>query len=152
MTISNDLEFKAALGSLTPRERRQAAALLVRQVLDLTDDARVKAGLDLAERADAGDAEFAAAAAAVNSARVASYTQCGRDTNWACQAGHFVARAAQQCVKPEITPTDAWDATMQARMARICQTIAAGEGTSNREAEAQYGALESYLQNKDRKS
>lgn len=149
MAISNDLELKSALGALGPRERRQATALLVRQVLDLTDDARVKAGLDLAERDSAGDAEFTAAASAVNSARVASYTQCGHDTNWACQAGHFVARAAQECVKPEVDADDAWQAAMQARMARICQHIAAGEGTSNREAEAQYRALDAYLQSRE---
>jgi hypothetical protein len=148
MTISNDIELKAALGSLSPRQRRQAAAMLVRQALDLTDDARVKAGLDLAERDNAGDAEFAAAATAVNSARVASYTQCGHDTNWACQAAHFVARAAQECVNPEISANNAWQAAMQARMARICQAIALGEGTSNREAESQYRALEEYLQAK----
>lgn len=148
MTIRNDIELKAALGSLSARQRRQAAALLVRQALDLTDDARVKAGLDLAERDNAGDSEFAAAASAVNSARVASYTQCGHDTNWACQASHFVARAAQECVKPEISAGGAWEAAMQARMARICQHIAAGEGTSNREAEAQYRALEEYLKAK----
>ena len=152
MAINDDLEFKSALGSLSPLERRQAAALLVRQVLDLTGDTRVKAGLDLAERTDADASQFAAAASAVNSARVASYTQCGHDTNWACQAGHFVARAAQECVKPAISAGEAWEAAMQARMARICQHIAAGEGTGNREAEAQYRALESYLQNKDRKS
>ena len=152
MAINDDLEFKSALGSLSPLERRQAAALLVRQVLDLTGDTRVKAGLDLAERTDADASQFAAAASAVNSARVASYTQCGHDTNWACQAGHFVARAAQECVKPEISASEAWEAAMQARMARICQHIAAGEGTGSREAEAQYRALEAYLQNKDRKS
>lgn len=148
MTISNDTDLKSALGALSPRQRRKAAAMLVRQALDLTDDARVKAGLDLAERDYAGDAEFAAAATAVNSARVASYTQCGHDTDWACQAAHFVARAAQECVKPEIGTNDAWQAAMQARMARICQAIALGEGTSNREAEAQYRALEAYLQEK----
>lgn len=148
MTINSDLELKSALGLLSSRERRRAAAMLVRQVLDLTDDVRVKAGIDLAERVDAGDAEFAMAATAVNSARVASYTKCGRDANWTCQAGHFVARAAQECVKPEISGDDAWQAAMQARMARICEHIASGEGTSNREAEAQYRALESYLKGK----
>jgi len=80
---------------------------------------------------------------------VASYTQCGHDANWTCQASHFVARAAQECVKPEVNASGAWEAAMQARMARICQTIAAGEGTSNREAEAQYRALDEYLKAKD---
>jgi hypothetical protein len=148
MAISNDKEFKAALAALDNCDRRQATAYLIRQALDLTQDARVKAGLDLAVRCDASEMEFSTAAAGVNSARVASYTQCGHDANWTCQAAHFVARAAQECVKPEVSAGEAWEAAMQARMARICQHIAAGEGTSNREAEAQYRALEDYLQAK----
>ena len=148
MPITNDQEFKAALAALDNCSRRQATAYLIRQALDLTPDSRVRAGLDLAVRCDASEAELAVAAAGVNSARVASYTQCGHDANWTCQASHFVARAAQECVKPEISASGAWEAAMQARMARICQAIAAGEGTSNREAEAQYRALEDYLKAK----
>lgn len=152
MTIGNDQEFKAALAGLAAGQRRQAAAMLVRQTLDLTADPRVKAGLELAGRAEPGEAELTVAAAALNSARVESFTQCGHDADWASQAGHFVARAAQECVKREVTLADAWEAAMQARMARICQSIAAGEGTSNREAEAQYRALEGYLKTKGQAS
>jgi len=146
MAISNDKEFKAALAALDHCQRRQATAYLVRQALDLTQDSRVKAGLDLATRCDADAAELATAAAGVNSARVASYTQCGHEASWTCQAAHFVASAAQHCVRPEVSAGGAWDAAMQARMARICQAVARGEGTSNREAEAQYRALDDYLQ------
>ena len=145
MPITNDKEFKAALATLDNCGRRQATAYLIRQALDLSPDPRVRAGLDLAVRCDASEAELAVAAAGVNSARVTSYTQCGRDANWTCQASHFVARAAQECVKPEVSANGAWEAAMQARMARICQSIAMGEGTSNREAEAQYRALDEYL-------
>jgi hypothetical protein len=152
MTISNDKEFKAALAALDNCSRRQATAYLIRQALDLTPDSRVRTGLDLAVRCDANEAELATAAAGVNSARIASYTQCGHDANWTCQASHFVARAAQECIKPEISAGGAWEAAMQARMARICQHIAAGEGTSNREADAQYRALEAYLQSKENAS
>lgn len=152
MPITNDQEFKAALANLSGRERRRAAALLVQQALDLSVDARVQAGLDVAMRAEPGETELAVAAAAVNSARVASYTQCGHDTNWTSQAGHFVARAAQECIKLELSLAEAWEAAMQARMARICQHIAAGEGTGNREAEAQYRALEAYLNTTEDKS
>jgi hypothetical protein len=145
MHISNDQELKTALDSLSGQQRRQAAVALVQQAFDLSNDPRVKSGLEVAARANASDAELAVAAAAVNSARVASYTQCGHDTNWANQAGHFVARAAQVCVKAEVSPAEAWEAAMQARMARICQHLAVGEGTSNQEAEAQYRVLEVYL-------
>ena len=44
MAIANDREFKAALAALNDCQRRQATAHLVRQALDLTDDARVRAG------------------------------------------------------------------------------------------------------------
>jgi len=148
MAIANDKEFKAALAALDGCRRRQATAHLVRQALDLTQDSRVKAGLDLAMRCDADEAELATAAAGVNSARVATYTQCGHEASWTCQASHFVASAAQHCVRPAVSASGAWEAAMQARMARMCQSIAAGEGTSNRESEAQYRALEEYLQAK----
>jgi len=148
MTISNDKEFKAALAALDSCRRRQATAHLVRAALDLSHDSRVRDALEMAVRCDADEAELATVAAGVNSARVASYTQCGHDANWTCQAAHFVARAAQECVKSEISANGAWEAAMQARMARICQAIAAGEGTSNREAEAQYRALEEFLESK----
>jgi hypothetical protein len=149
MTISNDKQFKAALAALNDAERRHMATLLVEQVLDLCDDSRVRGALDLARRADAGSAELSVVAAGVNSARVESYTQCGHDTNWTCQAGHFVARAAQECVKPVVDLTAVWEAAMQSRMARICQTLAAGEGTDNHDAEAQYRALEAFLKAKE---
>ncbi len=83
MTISNDKEFKAALAKFNDAERRRVATLLVQQVFDLSGDPRVKGGLELAGRADVGSAELAVAAAGVNTARVESYTQCGRDTDWA---------------------------------------------------------------------
>jgi hypothetical protein len=148
MTISNDKEFKAALAKLDDGDRRRIATLLVQQVLDLSGDPRVKGGLELAGRPDVGSAELAVAAAGVNTARVESYTQCGRDTDWAAQASHFVARAAQECVKPAVDLAAAWEAAMQARMARMCKTLAAGEGTDNREAEAQFQTLEAFLKAK----
>jgi hypothetical protein len=145
MSISNDREFKAALAKLGDVQRRQVAAHFVQQVFDLSNDPRVKAALDLAGRADASAAELSVAAAGVNTARVESFTQCGRDTDWHSQASHFVARAAQECVKPEVDLSDLWEAAMQSRMARICKALAAGEGTKDREAEVQYQALETIL-------
>ncbi len=37
---------------------------------------------------------------------------------------------------------------MQARMARMCKTLASGEGTDNREAEAQYQVMDEFLKAK----
>lgn len=148
MNIANDKEFKAALAALGGLDRRQAAAHLVRQVFELSGDPRVKGALDLAARTDVSEAELSVAAAGVNTARVESFTQCGRDADWKAQASHFVARAAQECIKSDVDLGSAWEAAMQARMARICEALAAGEGTGNREAEAQFEALAAFLKAK----
>jgi hypothetical protein len=146
MAISNDKEFKAALAALPAPIQRQVAARFVERVYPLSNDVRVKAALDVARRPDISDAELTVVAQAANTARVESFTQCGRETDWTAQAGHFVAKAAVACVKPaEAGDNLAWDAAMQARMARTCQTVAEGTGTENREAEEQYRILDAYL-------
>ena len=146
MAITNDKEFKAALAGLPIAQQRQLAARMVQRVLGLSGDARVKAALDAAARADISEGELAMAAQSANSARVESFTQCGRETDWGAQAGHFVAKATVSCVGQATPGSDlAWDAAMQARMARTCETVATGEGTANNEAEAQYRILEEFL-------
>ena len=145
MAIQNDKDFRAALAALPITGQRQVAAQFVRQVLDLCGDVRVKAALATAERADISDAELVLVAQSAHSARVESYTQCGRDTGWAPQAGHFVAKAAEACVRAAGGDNLAWDAAMQARLARTCQTVAEGIGTENNEALAQHQILDTFL-------
>jgi hypothetical protein len=146
MAISNDKEFKSTLAGLSTAQQRQVAARFVQQVYALSNDARIKSALDAASRVDIADAELALASQAANSARVESFTRCGKETDWSAQAGHFVAKAAVACVKPaEAGDNLAWEAAMQARMARTCQTVADGSGTDNREAEEQYRILEVFL-------
>ncbi len=146
MTLSNDKDFKAALAGLSTAQQRQVAARFVQRVFVLSNDVRIKAALDVAGRADISDAELTVMYQAANTARVESFTQCGKETDWSAQAGHFVAKAAVACVKPaEAGANLAWDAAMQARMARTCQTVADGAGTENREAEEQYRILEAFL-------
>jgi hypothetical protein len=145
MAITNDREFKAALAALSVAQHRQLAARFVQRVFPLSNDVRVKAALEVAARDDISEAELTVVAQAANSARVESFTQCGRETDWAAQAGHFVAKAAVACVRTAETGDNlAWEAAMQARMARTCETVASGEGTENREAEEQYRILEDF--------
>jgi hypothetical protein len=134
MAISNDSEFKAGLNALSVAQQRQVAARLVESVLPRCQDARVKSAV------------AAAPFQAAKSASVESFTQGGREGDWAPQAGHFVAEAAMACVKAA-EPDDnlAWDVPMSARMARTCETIAAGTGTENREAAAQHQILTEFL-------
>jgi hypothetical protein len=146
MTIRNDRDFKATLAGLPDAQQRQVAARFVRRVFPLSNDFRIKAALELAERADIDQAELASAHHAAKAACVESYTQCGHECNWNSQAGHFVAQAAVACIRPATEGDNlAWDAAMQARMARTCATVADGAGTENREAEEQYRILEAYL-------
>lgn len=147
MAIANDKEFKAKLGELSAEQQRQVAARFVQRVFGLSNDVRVKAALEVASRPEISDAELTVVTAAANTARVESFTQCGKETDWAAQAGHFVAKAAVACVSPATAGSNiAWDAAMQARMAKTCETVATGEGTENREAEEQYRILEDFMQ------
>ncbi len=148
MAISNDSELKAALHGLSTTQQRQVAARFTESVLALSSDPRVVGAVTAAKRPDITDPELAAMYQAAKTASVESYTQCGRECDWAVQAGHFVSKAATACVQPaEAGSSLAWEAAMQARMARMSETIATGEGTENREAEAQYRILEAFLNN-----
>lgn len=146
MTISNDSEFKASLSGLPRARQRQVAARFAENVLVLYPDARVKGAINSAKRTDITDAELAAAFQSAKSASVESFTRCGHECDWNDQAGHFVAEAGLACVQPaEPGGNPAWDAAMQARMARTCETIAVGRGTDNAEATAQYRILAEFL-------
>ncbi len=146
MSIQNEKEFKAALAALPLARQRQIAAAFGQHVMDLCQDVRVKNALAAAARADITTEELVMMAHSAHSARVESYTQCGRDTGWVPAAGHFVSRSAECCVRAaaEGDPV-AWEAAMQARLARTCQTVADGVGTDNDEAAAQYQLLETFL-------
>lgn len=145
MAINNDTEFKTVLGKLPVALQRQLAASFTDNVLALCNDARIAGAVSAARRPDITDIELAALYQAAKSASVDSYTQCGKETDWGAQAGHFVAEAAMSCVAPVNDGVNlAWNAAMDARMARTCATIASGEGTANREADAQYRLLEQY--------
>jgi hypothetical protein len=142
MTIDNDSDFKAALGDLSRAAQRLVAARFVENVLALSGDPRVKSTINLAKRTDIIEDELAAALQSARAASVDSFTQCGHECDWKKQSGHFVAEAALSCVKPTVAGSNpAWDAAMHARMARTCASIAAGAGTGNDEAAAQYRIL-----------
>lgn len=142
----NDKDFKAELGALPIAHQRHVAAQFVQRVLPLSNDFRLKAAIDLAQRTDISDAELASAYQSANTARVESFTRCGKETDWAAQAGHFVAKAAVACVRPATEGENlAWEAAMSARMARTCETVATGEGTENSEAQEQYRILGAFL-------
>jgi hypothetical protein len=143
MAITNDSEFKTALGKLPRAAQRQVGARFTESVLALCKDARVKHAISTAMRDNITDDELAAAFDSARKASVDSFTQCGKECDWNSQAGHFVAEAALACLKPGANP--AWEAAMHARMARTSESIATGQGTENAEAAAQYRILSEFL-------
>ncbi len=146
MAINNDKDFKAALNGLSTAQQRLLATRFTESVLPLSSDLRVAGAVSAAKRPDITEVELIALYQAAKTASVESYTQCGRECDWASQGGHFVSKAAVACVKPfEAGDNPAWDAAMHARMARTCQTVADGSGTDTREAEVQYRLLEAFL-------
>lgn len=149
-SITNDTEFKNALNQLTLAQQRRVAALFVESVLTLCDDHRVKNALNATKITEITPDELAAVYRAAKAASIERFTQCGKDVNWLGQAGHFVAAASVACVTPEnqIKSTDniAWTAAMHGRMARTCETIAAGKGSENQETQQQYQILTRFLE------
>jgi hypothetical protein len=117
MAIGNDKEFKAALAGLPVAKQRQVASRFVQRVFDLSNDVRVKAALEVAGRPEISDAELTVVSSAANTARVESFTQCGKETDWAAQAGLFVAKAAVACVGAPSARQQPWPGTRPCRRA-----------------------------------
>jgi hypothetical protein len=148
MAITTENAFRSALDQLLPPQQRYAAALFVENVLPLSQDPRLHGVINAAKRADITTDELIAMHHAAKSASVDTYTQCGREINWLCQAGHFVAEAAVACVAvnpPGKSENPAWNAAMHARMARTCECIVQGHGTERCEIDNQYDILDRYL-------
>lgn len=147
--ITNDQEFKQALTDLSVPQQRLVAALFAENVLGLVNDFRIQNAINVAKNPQAAAEERDSAYKTAKAASVDSFTQCGRDADWAKQAGHFVAEAVVTSVTPEthLAAEDnlAWNAAMHARMARTCETISGGQGTENAESKQQYRILEGFL-------
>lgn len=148
-TIHSDAEFKAGLSGLPVDQQRRVGKLFVENVIDLSDNPKVKQAISIADKFDLSAAETAEGFKMAKAAAIDSYTLCGRDADWLGQASHFVASAAAVCLTPEDQVAQcrdlAWSTAMNARMAKVCETVAHAQGADNQEAEKQYAILESFL-------
>jgi hypothetical protein len=148
-TVQNDQQFKTRLGALSFTQQRRVGAMFVERVVDLADNARVRTAIAVAGNPEASSMEVDDAYKAARGLAVETYTICGEDADWLRQAAHFVAAAVAACLVPEHQTAQcrqaAWNAAVNARMARTCEHIARGETQDNRESEAQYGILEQFL-------
>ena len=149
--ITSDTEFKAALAGMSETRQRQVAKLFIEHVIELTDGPRVRKAMSfIDDNAPAAEDEIADGHKLAKAAAIESYTLCGNEGDWRNQAGHFVAAAAVACLSPGPQAGRdgnlAWNAAMNARMARVCEKIAEGKEADNAEAEAQSRILASFLQ------
>ena len=148
--ISNEADFKQELGSLSPANQRQVAALFVEHVLPLSNDKRLERVVKIAADLEASHEELAAALRSAMAATFDSHAVCGAEGHWSDQAGYFVARAAVAATTfPEHSRVGgaAWQAAMSARMAYTSMLIDddTDQHSAHTECEWQYQALSDYL-------
>ena len=146
-TITNDSDFRNALDALRIAQQRVVGALFVENVLDLSDDQRVKQALESAKDADIAEDAMSLVRRNAKAASLEAHTRCGSDGEWTDQAGYFVARAAEACVDSNVREGKgpAWKAAMSARMARTCLAADSDEDSHDSESQAQYNILTTYL-------
>jgi hypothetical protein len=147
-TITNDSEFRAALDGMETARQREAGALFVEHVLDLTSDPRVKQALVAARDLDISDESMTLARRTIKAAVLDAHARCGADGDWSEQADYFVARAAEACLKSSDAGSSkgpAWLAAMNARMSRTCHAAEADGEAQDAESAAQYEILARYL-------
>jgi hypothetical protein len=146
--IQSDAEFRAALAGLSIQQQRAVGRLFIESVIDLSDDPVVRTALEHLDRTGLSASDLAEVFHSAKAAAVGSYTLCGREADWKHQAAHFVAAAVAACLSPEdqVRCEDlAWSTAMNARMARVCDSVADGCGTDECETDKQYEILSNYL-------
>lgn len=141
-TITNDHDLRTALNALSAADQRLMGARFTRSVMHLCPDERVRRAVETALEAQASDSELEDAFKAAKHYATMTYTDCGKDTDWPAQAGHFVAAAATAALTPTEQITErsnpAWKAAVQARMAKNCEMMEQMEGERESESDRQY--------------
>jgi hypothetical protein len=145
-TIHSDADFRAALAGLSSAQQRALGKRFVESVGELIDNPKVEKALEVIEQPDISEQDLADACRVASAAARERYTLCGREADWLRQASHFCAAAAAACLMPQQQEDQglAWNAAMNARMARVCEKIARGEDYDNAEVTRQYGILQAF--------
>lgn len=141
-TITNDYDLRRALNELSAMHQRVMGARFAMSVIHLCPDERVRRAVEVALDPEASDTLLEDALKAVKHYATTTYTDCGKDTDWQAQAGHFVAAAATAALTPMERIAEranpAWRAAVQARMAKNCETMEQTEGETESESDRQY--------------
>jgi hypothetical protein len=147
--IHSDAEFRSALAKLPVEQQRRVGKRFLDSVSELSDNPKLDKALTVVEGSGVSNEDIAEALRIASTAARDSYTLCGREADWRRQASHFYAAAAAACLAPTGKDTGgddlAWTTAMNARMARVCERIAQGQGYDNSEVGKQYEILQAFL-------
>ena len=157
--ISTMKEFKKALESLSLDQQRVVAARFVAEVLDLTDDNRVKEAQQVAADPDATPEALMSAYHSVWHAAVESSVHSDMELiDWHKQTAHFVAKACAESLAPAHSGITwrhlAFNVANHCHMARLCANIeheeeqpslAAAEKSLNKQIQKEFKILGAFL-------
>jgi len=120
--------FQQALSTLTITQQRQIGARFIENVLDLSNEARLKSAQQVAAKADASAEELLDAYHAVHAVYTRTHPRSDlTEIDYTKQAMHFIAEACLVCLSPTYpearTHRIAEKAAMYCRMARTCASI-----------------------------
>lgn len=159
MTISTMKAFKEALARLSLDQQRIVAARFVADVLDLTDDARIKQAQKVAADPSATPETLMSAYHSAWHAAIESSVHSDLELiDWKKQTAHFVAKACAESLAP-VHPGISWrhlalNAASHCRMARLCDSIeheeeepnlTIAEGALKNQIQAQFQILSAYI-------
>ena len=143
--IKQDSEFRQALSVLSRLQQRQIGSQFIERVLLQYPEARLSKLLDIASQVDSAELELAAAAKTAKALALEKHTRCGAEGDWQAQARYFLARATSELLGVNKAQLPAWEAALNARLARTCGAIEKAHDTMHDESAAQYQLLTDYL-------
>ncbi len=160
--ISTTKEFKQALESLSLDQQRIVAARFVAEVLDLTDDVRIKQAQEVAADPKATpEALMTAYHSAWHAAMEYSLHSDLELINWHKQTSYFVAKACAESLAPAHQGIAwrhlAFNVASHCRMARLCDNVAQEEEQPNlspaedalkKQIQTQFEILNTFLEQK----
>ena len=158
--ISTMKEFKEGLENLSLAQQRIVAARFVADVLDLTEDDRIKQAQKIAADPNASPESLMSAYHSAWHVVVESSAHSDLELiDWHKQTAHFVAKACSEALAPAHHGMTcrhlAYNVANHCRMARLCATVeheeaqpslAAAEQALNKQIQSQFQILGAFLE------
>jgi hypothetical protein len=151
--------FKQTLVSLPLSKQRLVGAKFIANVLDLTDDPRLRNALKVASNPDVSPEELQLAYFSTHSVYVENHPRSDlAELDWKKQAAHFIAEALMVCLAPTYSEAQkhhlAEKVATYCQMARICSSVnhqgdypsfAATDGAVKNEIQLQFRILTDFV-------